>query len=133
MNAAVEIALPKPADYTSADHARLVVNERMQGPFPAGVDEGDRLRFRLSVYHAGLVTYRVESSNVDLNGLAGEFTAVLPNSAATAVPSKRHSRWWSDDPDPAQAVGPWLGARWVSAYRQQFLGDFAERLGWCRP
>ena len=131
VNAAVEISLPKPADYTGTDHARLLVNDRVQGPFPLGSDEGDRLRFRLSVYHAGTVTYRVQSSHAQLEGLAGEFTAVVPGPDAAAVVSDRHPRWWSDDPDPAQAVGPWLGVRWISRYRQEFLGDFAERLGWC--
>lgn len=131
VNAVVEISLPKPARYTAADDAHLVVNERMQGPFPAGIDEGGRLRFRLSVYHAGAVTYRVQSSHAELDELAGSLTAVLPSVATAARASTRHPRWWSDDPDPAQAIGPWLGARWISRYRQEFLGDFAERLGWC--
>lgn len=132
VNAVVEISLPKPAGFSGADHARLVVNERMHGPFPAGVDDGDRLQFRLSVYHAGAVTYRVQSSHAELDGLAGVFTAVTPTVESAAVASRRHPRWWSDDPDLDEAVGPWLGVRSISRYRQQFLGDFAERLGWCR-
>ncbi|WP_147915556.1 DUF1593 domain-containing protein [Ruania zhangjianzhongii] len=133
VNAVVEISLLKSADYSEADHARLVVDERMQGPFPAGIDEGEQLRFRLSVYHAGVVTYRVQSSHAELDGLAGSLTAVLPSVATAATASTRHPRWWSDDPDPDQAIGPWPGARWISAYRQEFLGDFAKRLGWCGP
>ncbi|SEE75420.1 DUF1593 domain-containing protein [Ruania alba] len=132
VNAVVEISLPKPPNYTGTDRTHLVVNDRTQGPFPAGHDTGSRLCFRLSVYQAGAVTYRLQSSHADLDSRVGAFTAVTPTESAAAVVSTRHPRWWSDDPAPGKAVGPWPGARWISAYRREFLGDFAERLRWCR-
>ncbi|MCP5115036.1 MAG: hypothetical protein GY953_29755 [bacterium] len=43
-----------------------------------------------------------------------------------------HPNWWIDDPDPAAAVDVHQGARSVSHWREDFLGDFAERMICCK-
>nr|WP_269449861.1 DUF1593 domain-containing protein [Auraticoccus cholistanensis] len=132
-NAPVEITLPRPAGYAATDVSRLVVDNRDHGPFPAGVDVGDGIRFRLSTYQVREVPYRVESSHPELDGLQGAFTAAPATQEATTHVSQRHPHWWCDDHDPEKAIGQIPGARWVSDYRAEFLRDFAERLDRCLP
>lgn len=131
VNTVIEIVLPLPPGFGSGDTARLLVDERQQGPFAPGVVDGDRVRFRFSVYHARRIPYRVESSHPDLDGLEGAVTTRNPSPTAAAHRSSRHPRWWTDDPDPAAAIGRWPGARWVGERRGEFLSDFAARLDRC--
>ena len=48
------------------------------------------------------------------------------------IEALHHSNWWIDDPDPAAAVGVHPGAKSVSQWREEFLGDFAERMDRCK-
>ena len=70
----------------------------------------------------------IESDFAALQGLKGDFTAVLPPPARTARRSPAHPNWWTDDPDPAAAEGIHRGARTVNQWRVEFLRDFADRL-----
>jgi hypothetical protein len=127
----VEIILPVPDGYAGDDVTRMVVDERARGPFPRGVVQDGVLRFRLSVYATREIGYRLESSHGLLDGTSGSFTAVPPAPVTAARPSSRHPRWWTDDPEPAMAIGSAAGARWVSRHRSAVLADFAARLDRC--
>ncbi|WP_022919525.1 DUF1593 domain-containing protein [Ruania albidiflava] len=133
VNAVLELTLPLPEGYGASDRTHLLVDGREQGPCPDGVAQAGSITFALSVYRLGEVPYRVRSTHPGLDGLEGAFTSVLPTPEKAAAASPEHPRWWTDDPDPAQAIGPALGARWVSRYRSEFLGDFARRLQRCLP
>lgn len=92
------------------------------------MNDGRTLRFRFSPRDAKVWRYRIESSFAGLNGRVGSFTAVMPERARTAVRSAVHGNWWTDDPDPAWAEGVHAGAKHVSRWREEFLGDFAKRM-----
>ena len=64
-----------------------------------------------------------------MDGRKGSFTAVMPERARSAVASGTHMNWWTDDPDPGAAEGIHAGARHVSRWREEFLKDFAARMG----
>ncbi len=42
------------------------------------------------------------------------------------------SSWWVDDPDPALKEANHLGAKTVNKWRQEYLGDWQERMDRCR-
>lgn len=132
VNTPIEIALEVPKDYGDGDSARLVVDGRLGGPFAPGVLVDSSLEFRFSVYHCREITLELQSSHAELDGLTGSVVTTLPSPEAAARISADHPHWWSDDPDPEKAIGAWLGARWVSDRRDEFLGDFAARLDRCQ-
>jgi hypothetical protein len=77
-------------------------------------------------------TYSIKSNAPALDGQAGEFTSVSPSPSRTQGSDPRRPGWWTDDPTPEWAEGPHPGARTVSQWRSDFLGDFALRLDRCR-
>jgi hypothetical protein len=125
----VEFKLPVPAGMTPRNAATMVFDGRIPA---AGVIDGSQIRFRFSPRDAKVWLYAIESDVPALQGLKGEFTAVLAPSARTARPDPAHPNWWTDDPDPAAAEGIHRGARTVSQWRVEFLRDFAARLERCR-
>lgn len=122
----VEFSLPVPAGMTPRHKTRVVFDGRV--PVPVAND-GQRLRFRFSPRDPKVWTYVIESEFPQLNGQQGRFTAVLPVVEKSRHVSSAHPNWWTDNPDPAWAEGVYPGAKTVSRWREQFLGDFAERLG----
>ena len=72
----------------------------------------------------------IRSDFAALDGAKGEFTATPLRGG---LPSEKHPNWWTDDPAPAAAEGVHAGARTVSRWREDFLRDFALRLGRCVP
>jgi hypothetical protein len=126
----VEFRLPVPAGMTSSHRATMVFDGRIPA---AGVVEGGQLRFRFSPRDAKGWPYVIDSDVATLQGLKGEFTAVLPPPARTSRRATVHPNWWTDDPDPAAAEGIHRGARTVNEWRVAFLRDFAGRLGWTTP
>ena len=121
----VEFRIPMPAGMTPGHHATMVFDGRI----PArGAVDGAQFRFRFSPRDAKVWSYLIESDFAALQGLKGDFTAVLPPPARTARRSSAHPNWWTDDPDPAAAEGIHRGARTVNQWRVAFLRDFADRL-----
>ncbi|MTD13243.1 DUF1593 domain-containing protein [Nakamurella sp. YIM 132087] len=127
----IEWTLRAPRGYSSKDSTRFVVDNRTGGPFPDGVLDGNRLRFRYSPRDPRTMPIRVESTHPDLNGLQGAFTATAPPAGRWTVPSRTHPRWFADDQDPIYAEGLWQGAKSVSQWRVEYLRDFATLLDRC--
>jgi hypothetical protein len=125
----VEFRIPVPAGMAPGHHATMVFDGRI----PArGVVDGATIRFRFSPRDAKIWPYRIESDFAALQGLKGDFTAVLPPNARTSRCASAHPNWWTDDPDPAAAEGIHRGARTVNQWRLEFLRDFASRFERCR-
>ena len=125
----VEFVLPLPNGMTPQQTARMVFDGRIPAE---AVNDGKVLRFRFSPRDAKVWPLVIRSDFPGLDGQSGAFTAVPPPADRTRRPSTAHPNWWIDDPDPAAAEGIHPGARSVSRWREQFLGDFATRMERCR-
>lgn len=124
----VEFALPAPPGMTRERSARMIFDGRIPAP---GVLDGRTIRFRFSPRDAKVWPYVIRSDDPALDGMEGQFTAVMPPAERTRRAASRHSHWWTDDPDPAAAEGVHAGAKSVSRWRQAFLQDFAARMARC--
>ena len=125
----VEFALSAPDGWTDHNTTTMVFDNRV--PVTAG-NEGTVLRFRFSPRDAKVWSYVLRSDGTGLDGLSGRFTAVPPSAERTSRPSSQHPNWWIDDPDPAAAEGIHPGAKSVNRWREDFLGDFAQRMLRCQ-
>ena len=125
----VEFALPVPSGFSKDQTARMIFDGRVT---VAGAIEDDRLRFHFSPRDAKVWSCTIASDFAGLDGQSGRFTAMSPPIERTSRPSKSHPNWWIDDPDPAAAEGVHPGAKTVSRWRVDFLGDFAARLQRCK-
>jgi hypothetical protein len=121
----VEFVLPMPQGMTLDDSARMIFDGRIG---VVAANDGKVLRVRFSPRDAKVWSYVIRSSVRGLDGQSGSFTAVPPPLARRVRPSARHPQWWIDDQNPAMAEEGHAGARTVSRWREQFLGDFAARL-----
>ncbi|HYV40036.1 MAG TPA: DUF1593 domain-containing protein [Gemmataceae bacterium] len=125
----IEFEVPVPKGMTRDHSARMVFDNRI----PAVADnDGKVLRFRFSPRDAKVWPYVIKSDFAGLDGQSGKFTAVPPPVERTKRASETHPHWWSDDPDPAVAEGVHPGAKTVSRWRADFLGDFADRMLRCK-
>jgi len=124
----VEFELPAPPRTTTDGETVMTLDGRI--PAPAS-REGDILRFRFSPRDAKVWPYQLRSEFAELDGASGKFTAVPPPEERTQQPSKSHPNWWIDDPNPSVAEGIHPGAKSVNRWREEFLGDFAERMLRC--
>ncbi|MFC8850791.1 MULTISPECIES: DUF1593 domain-containing protein [unclassified Micromonospora] len=124
----VEFELPTPADHTAGHRTRMVFDDRI--PAVAAVSDSV-LRFRFSPRDAKVWSYVVRSDHPDLDGLAGEFSAVPPPPERVARPSGEQPNWWTDDQGPTVAEGVHSGAKTVNRWRREILSDFARRVRRC--
>ena len=124
----LELALPLGETTGTQVEAHLVVeNQSISGHMP-----GDgTIRFRFCAKAAKVFQFNVESNSPALNGQTGTVTAIAPESGIELNPCKHLPNWWTDTPDPEYAEGEHHGAKTVSQWRRDFLGDFAERMARC--
>jgi hypothetical protein len=124
----VELQLPLGPDAPEQPVAHMnVENQSLEG-FVDG--EGD-IRFRFSPKRRGRFEYTIEGNVPSLDGLAGGLEALPTPPDAAMRPDPKRPNWWTDDPAPAYAEGPHIGARTVSTWRHDFLADFAARMQRC--
>lgn len=73
------------------------------------------------------------SSNVPvLDGVTGAITVISPKPEIAFQPDPHLSNWWTDNPAAEFAEGEHNGAKSVSRWREEFLGDFAKRMSRCK-
>lgn len=125
----LELVLPMGNDISKQPEAVLTVeNQELPGHAP-----GDgTIRFRFCPKAAKTYTFTIRSNMPALDGNTGGITALLPPTDIAQNPSARLPNWWTDDPSPDLAEGLHHGARTVSRWREEFLGDFAERMLRCQ-
>jgi hypothetical protein len=125
----LELVLPLGAGVPETPEARLAVeNQSLRGHTP-----GDgTMRFRFCPKDAKPYRFTLRSNVPALDGKTGGVTALAPPPAAAQRPAAKHPNWWTDDPAPECAEGPHLGAKTVSRWREDFLGDFAARMLRCQ-
>jgi hypothetical protein len=105
-----------------------VENQKLTGHVP-----GDgSMRFRFCPKSAGAFSFQIQSNVPTLDGKTGGITAYLPSPEIAQRPSAEFPNWWTDDPSPDVVEGSHHGARTVSRWREDFLGDFAARMDRCR-
>ena len=67
-----------------------------------------------------------------LDGKSGGIKSVAPSASVAQNPDPSLPNWWTDDPAPEFAEGEHHGAKSVSRWREDFLGDFAKRMLRCK-
>ena len=122
----LEIVLPI-GDSSSTPEAHLIVeNQRLKG-----YAQDRTMRFRFCPKAGKSYAFRIESTVASLDGRAGAISAYIPAPEVAKHPTDRLPNWWTDDLDADVAEGPHSGAKTVSRWRQDFLGDFADRMRRC--
>lgn len=125
----LELTLPVSAD---EDAARVTASMVVDGQeFPGFASGAHAFTFRFMAKDVKTWTYAIKSSSRALDEQRGAFTSVAPAppiADGRPVLSRRHPRWWTDDPDPRWIEGPHQGAKTINAWREAFLRDFARRL-----
>jgi hypothetical protein len=125
----MELALPLGSGAPRRPEASMLIeNQSLMG----SVDANGAMRFRFSPKEAKAYTYTIRSNVPALDGKAGALTSIRPAPDAAQRPSARLPNWWTDDPSPAAAEGPCIGAKTVSRWREEFLRDFAARMLRCK-
>ncbi|KPK36274.1 MAG: hypothetical protein AMJ65_16390 [Phycisphaerae bacterium SG8_4] len=125
----LELVLPIGRDVPEQPEAVLAVeNQRLPGYAP-----GDgTMRFRFCPKAAKGYGFKVRSNVPALDGKAGGITAYIPSPDMVQRRAANLPNWWTDDPAPQAAEGGHHGAKTVSRWREDYLGDFAQRMLRCQ-
>lgn len=124
----LELALPISGTPQQAAAFLKVENQRLNGHV---ADDGT-MRFRFCPKAPKKYSFKIESNVTSLDGKTGAITAYLPSPENAKRPSARLPNWWTDDLSIEVAEGPHSGAKTVSRWREEFLGDFAQRMLRCQ-
>ena len=104
-----------------------VENQKLVGHF----ESDGTVRFRFCPKAAKRYNFEIASNVPSLDGKAGTITAYIPAPEVAKSPSHNLPNWWTDNLSPVTAEGPHSGAKTVSRWREEFLGDFAKRMLRC--
>jgi hypothetical protein len=125
----LELVLPIGNGVPEKPAAVLAVeNQRLRG---YALGDGT-MRFRFCPKGAKSFGFRIQSNVPALDGNTGGITAYIPRPEIAKRPSARLPNWWTDDPSPDVAEGSHSGAKTVNRWREEFLGDFAQRILRCQ-
>ncbi len=125
----LELALPMGDNAPIAPEAILAVeNQKLTGH-----DAGDgTMRFRFCPKAAKNHGFKIRSNAPALDGKAGAISVYPPSPSKALRAAAGLPNWWTDDPNPAVAEGSHHGAKSVNRWREDFLGDFAQRMLRCQ-
>ena len=125
----LELVLPMENDIPEQAEAILAVENQML----AGHAPGDgTMRFRFCPKSAKGFGFKIQSNVPALDGKTGGITAYIPSPDVAQRPSANFPNWWTDDPSTEVADRSQSGAKTVSRWREDFLGDFAQRMLRCQ-
>jgi Cellulose-binding Sde182, nucleoside hydrolase-like domain len=124
----LELVLPISHSVARSPEAMLVVeNQKLPGHAP-----GDgMMRFRFCPKAAKAYSFTIRSNVPTLNGIKGGITSFVPPPKVARRPASSLPNWWTDDLSLDVAEGSHSGAKTVSRWREDFLGDFAQRMLRC--
>ncbi|MBN1361033.1 MAG: DUF1593 domain-containing protein [Sedimentisphaerales bacterium] len=125
----LELVLPLGDGAPQHPEAVLVVENQTLVGFAPG---DGTMRFRFSPKSAARFAFKIQANVPALDGKTGGITAYLPPPEIAQRPSAEFPNWWTDDPSPDVAEGSHHGAKTISRWRQEFLGDFAQRMLRCQ-
>ena len=125
----LELVLPLGNDIPEPPEAVLRVdNQKLTGHAP-----GDgTMRFRFCPKSKKGFGFKIQSNVPALDGKTGGITAYIPSPDMAQRPAAKFPNWWTDDPSLDVAEGSHSGAKTVSQWREDFLGDFAQRMLRCQ-
>ncbi|WP_259633995.1 DUF1593 domain-containing protein [Stieleria sedimenti] len=124
----LELAL-RAENLTKDSQAVLIVeNQRLVGHL---ADDGT-MRFRFCPKAAKRYGFRIESDAGSLGAKTGSIIAYHPAPAVAGRHDASLPNWWTDDLSRSVSDGPHSGAKTVSRWRREFLGDFATRMLRCQ-
>ncbi|MFM7243769.1 MAG: DUF1593 domain-containing protein [Planctomycetaceae bacterium] len=126
----VELALPASA---GLDRAATAMLELEGQPCPGDLGADGSWHFWFCPKESRAWRYAIASGDPAIDGITGTFRSEPPDPARRNEPAADFPAWWTDDPDPVVAEGPHQGARTVSRWRREFLGDLAARFDRCLP
>jgi hypothetical protein len=125
----LELVLPMRNDIPKQPKAVLAAaNQNLPGYAPSD----GTMRFRFCPKNANSHGFRIESNVPALDGKTGGITVYAPSPGMAQRPAANLPNWWTDDPSPELAEGSHHGAKTVSRWRGDFLGDFAQRMLRCQ-
>ena len=124
----LELALPlskapqKPQAFLRVENRQLIGHVASDGT----------MRLRFCPKAAKKYSFRIESNARSLGGKTGSITSYIPSPDMAKHPSAVLPNWWTDDPASDVAERTHSGANTVSRWREDFLGDFAQRMLRCQ-
>ena len=124
----LELQLPVEGAPAQANAHLIVENQKLIGHLA----DDSTMRFRFCPKAAKRYSFKIESNVSSLDGETGAITASIPPVILAKQPSERLPNWWTDDLAAEVAEGAHSGAKTVSRWREEFLGDFADRMLRCR-
>ena len=124
----LELALPLGDGAPAKPEATLHVSNQELVGYAAG---DGTMRFRFCPKGGGGFGFRIESNVSALDGMEGGITSEFPGPEVAEAPAASFPNWWTDDPDPSVGEGDHDGAKTVNRWREDYLGDFAERMLRC--
>ena len=104
-----------------------VENQKLAGHF----SNDGAVRFRFCPKAAKKYSFKIESNVGSLDGKTGSIRSYIPSPEVAKTPDANLPNWWTDDLSPAVAEGSHSGAKTVSRWREDYLGDFAKRMQRC--
>jgi|GEM_PF-1837992 len=123
----LELVLPMSDATLNAKAYLKVENQKLDGHV---ADDGT-MRFRFCPKAAKKYSFKVESNVHELDAKTGSITAYVPAPKVAKTPSAKLASWWTDDLSASVAEGSHSGAKSVSRWREDYLGDFADRMQRC--
>ncbi len=116
--------------YQPGDSATIwmkIAGQRIDGFFDAS---SNSFSVRFVPKKADDWSYKIHCTDKSLHGLTGEFVSVNP------WPGEQHPEniplrnWWSDLKEDSAYLEQYPGAKTISKWREDFLGDWSERMKW---
>jgi hypothetical protein len=125
----LELVLPMGHNLPEQPEAVLMVENQKLSAYAPG---DGTMRFRFCPKAAKGYDFKIRSNVPALDGKTGGITAYILSPDTAQRPSAEFPNWWTDDLRPEVAEGSHSGAKTVSRWRGEFLGDFAQRMLRCQ-